>query len=305
MILEAISGARGSHRPGAAGSDRHLIYLHGRIVQEEQSVRPVSQRFGAYELEAIRAAFRDRGFELSSEIRPKGASVSASAERVVAEVRRLIDAGVPAERITIVGASMGASIAFAASARLQNPALRFAFLGACPLENVRAVRQEEGRPPAGRLLVVHEKSDDTSAPCAAWRPEELPPPSTLREVVLETGLGHGFIFARFPSGSNPSSPGPASLRRSGSPAHSACQLAARRRIHRATRDRAMDPQGSVLIVFLAAYRLAACQLKRLLRPLPRPDHRTRPCFTSTIFASSSIPGSSILRNVSPFTSSIA
>jgi hypothetical protein len=98
---------------------------------------------------------------------------------------------------------MGASIAFAASARLQNPALRFAFLGACPLENVRAVREEEGRAPAGRLLVVHDRSDDTSGPCAAWRSEELAAPSTLREVVLATGLGHGFIYRPLPEWLDP------------------------------------------------------------------------------------------------------
>jgi len=203
MILETLLALAAVSGPEPPAPTRHLIYLHGRIVQEEQSVRPVSERFGAYELEAIRAAFGERGFELRSDIRPKGESINTSADRVVAQVRALLETGVAAERITVVGASMGASIAFAASARLQNPSLRFAFLGACPLENVRAVRREEGRPPAGRLLVVHEKSDDTSAPCAAWRPEELPQPSTLREVVLETGLGHGFLFRPLPEWFDP------------------------------------------------------------------------------------------------------
>jgi len=203
MILEALLAIATANHPEPAAPARHLIYLHGRIVQEEQSVRPISPRFGAYELDAIRAAFRERGFELTSEIRPRGASVSASADQVVAQVRTLLDSGVAADRITVVGASMGASIAFAASARLQNPSLRFAFLGACPLENVIAVRKEEGRPLAGRLLVIHEKSDDASGPCAAWRPEELPPPSTLREVVLETGLGHGFLYRPLPEWLDP------------------------------------------------------------------------------------------------------
>jgi len=203
MILEALLTLAAVGGPAPAAPTRHLIYLHGRIVQEEQSVRPVSPRFGAYELEAIRAAFRERGFELTSEIRPKGASVSASADHVVAQVRELLAAGVAPERVTVVGGSMGASIAFAASARLQNPSLRFAFLGGCPLENVLAVRKEEGHPPAGRLLVIHEKSDDTGPPCAAWRPEELPAPSTLREVVLETGLGHGFLFRPLPEWLDP------------------------------------------------------------------------------------------------------
>ena len=198
MILEAVLTLTATIAAPSPAPASHLIYLHGRIVQEQQSARPVSERHGPYELEAIRAAFRERGFELVSEIRPREISVDAAADRVVAQVRGLLEAGVAPERITVVGASMGASIAFAASARLQNPALRFAFLGACPLENVRAVREEEGGAPSGRLLVIHEKSDDTSGPCAAWRPEELAGPSTLREVVLETGLGHGFIYRPLP-----------------------------------------------------------------------------------------------------------
>ncbi|HWX25559.1 MAG TPA: hypothetical protein VN083_10975, partial [Vicinamibacteria bacterium] len=60
---------------------RHLIYLHGRIVQEQQSARPRDPRFGYYELEKILSVFRDRGFVVSGEIRPKPASVSDSADR--------------------------------------------------------------------------------------------------------------------------------------------------------------------------------------------------------------------------------
>ena len=197
-VLPALLLASLAAAPGTPPPARHLIYLHGRIVQEEQSARPVSPRFGAYELEAIREAFKARGFELTSEIRPRTASVSESADRVVAQVRTLLASGVAAERITIVGGSMGASIAFAASARLNDPRLRFALLGGCPLENVRAVAAEEGRPPAGRLLVIHEKSDDTGPPCAKWEPEALPKPSELREIVLDTGLGHGFLYRPLP-----------------------------------------------------------------------------------------------------------
>src|SRR5438309_7489954 len=80
-----------------AGRPRHLIYLHGRIVQEQQSARPRHPQFGYYELEKILDAFRDRGFEVSGEIRPKSVSVSESADRVVAQVLRLLGSGVPAD----------------------------------------------------------------------------------------------------------------------------------------------------------------------------------------------------------------
>jgi alkanesulfonate monooxygenase SsuD/methylene tetrahydromethanopterin reductase-like flavin-dependent oxidoreductase (luciferase family) len=97
---------------GLAADDarpRHLIYLHGRIVQGQQSARPRHPQFGYYELEKILEAFRERGFVVSREIRLNSASVSGSADRVVEQIRRLLESGVPADRVTVVGASMGAA----------------------------------------------------------------------------------------------------------------------------------------------------------------------------------------------------
>ena len=50
-VLLAVSGAGAAS--DTAASPRHLIYLHGRIVQDQQSPRPRSPRFGYYELEKI------------------------------------------------------------------------------------------------------------------------------------------------------------------------------------------------------------------------------------------------------------
>ncbi len=174
---------------------RHLIYLHGRIVQDQQSMRPLHPQFGYYELEKIQDAFRDRGFVVSAEIRPPSASVSDAANAVVEQVGRLIESGVPAERITVVGASMGAAIALLASARLQNPDLRFCVLGACLSESIRGLVVEEGQGPSGHVLSIREASDDTSEPCPPWTGDIEPrSPLEVREIVLHTGLSHGFLY---------------------------------------------------------------------------------------------------------------
>jgi len=183
---------------------RHLIYLHGRIVQEQQSARPRHPEFGFYELEQILDAFRERGFVVSGEIRPRSASVSESADRVVEQVRRLLESGVSADRITVVGASMGAAIALVASARLQNPNLRFSLLGVCLSEGVRGLLAEEGKQPSGHLLVIREASDDLVGPCPPWRDDpESPTRLVVREIVLETGLGHGFLYRSLPEWVDP------------------------------------------------------------------------------------------------------
>lgn len=182
-----------------AEQPRQLIYLHGRIVQEHQDARPRHPEWGYYELEQILDAFRERGFEVQSEIRPRSASVSDAAERVVEQVRQLLGAGVSADRITVVGASMGAAIALVASARLQNPEVRFGFLGACLAESVGRIRAEEGKVPSGRLLFIREASDEMSASCAPPKEGlEVADAFVAREVSIATGLSHGFLYRPLP-----------------------------------------------------------------------------------------------------------
>lgn len=192
VVAALLAGTASAGQPGV------VLYLHGRIVQEQQSARPRHPQYGYYEVQKIVDAFRERDFVVNWEMRPRTATVAESAEPVVDRVRKLLTNGVSAERITVVGASMGASIALLASTRLQNPKLRFVFLGACFSASDRALLAENGKGPSGHLLAIRETSDDLTADCAAWtndRPASVP---AFREVVLRTGLNHGFIYRPLP-----------------------------------------------------------------------------------------------------------
>lgn len=200
-VLPAGEAGPGS---GKAPGTRHLIYLHGRIVQERQTARPRHPEYGHYELEAILKTFRDRGFVVTGGIRPKGASVSDSADQVVGRIRRLLESGVPADHVTVVGGSMGAAIALEASARLRDPGVRFALLGACLEESVRGLVAGGGMGPVGRVLSIREASDELTEPCPPWRNDEgREGPLVAREVILHTGLRHGFLYRPLPDWVNP------------------------------------------------------------------------------------------------------
>lgn len=177
-----------------AGTEvRHLIYLHGRIVQVQQNARPEHPEYGHYELEAIAEAFRARGFEVTAAIRPRDATVGGYTDQVVADVKRLMTSGVAADHITVVGASMGSGIALRTAFRLQNPDVRFVLLSPCLSTNIPAVAAEEGASAKGRILAVREESDVPSGTCPPWT-QPATAELTAKEVVINTGRSHGFLY---------------------------------------------------------------------------------------------------------------
>lgn len=209
VVLGAPPLGRGASAASPASSRaetsaRHLIYLHGRIVQDTQSARPRSPRFGYYELDRIRDTFRSRGFVVTAEIRPRSASVSDSADHVVKEIRRLLASGVPPDHVIVVGASMGASIALQAWVRLKNPEVRFCTLGACAEKSVGALLRAGPKVPLGPLLSFREASDDFTEPCPSWGQDpERASRARVREIVLHTGLAHGFLYRPLPEWVDP------------------------------------------------------------------------------------------------------
>jgi pimeloyl-ACP methyl ester carboxylesterase len=203
VVVLCSAGAIGSLAADQQ-SPRHLIYLHGRIVQQTQSARPQHPQYGFYELDKILDAFRDRGFVVSGEIRPTDESLNDSVDRVVSQVRRLLASGVGAGHVTVVGASMGGEIALLASAKLQNPEVRFCILGVCLSDSARRLVAETGKSPSGYLLSVREASDDLTRSCPAWK-NDLETSSSIvaREIVLDTGLRHGFLYRPLPEWVDP------------------------------------------------------------------------------------------------------
>ena len=173
-------------------SARHLIYLHGRII-EDQGVRPTHPRFGVYEYEEILKTLAGRGLVVISESRPPQTDVGEYAVKVAAQVTALIDAGVPPEHITVVGFSKGGEIAILASSLVANDLINFVFMASC---GPRFANRPE-IVPRGRLLGIREASDDLAGSC-----DELfarsPPGSYRAEIVLELGGGHGAFYRPHP-----------------------------------------------------------------------------------------------------------
>jgi hypothetical protein len=171
-------------RPGA----RYLIFLHGRIV-EEQGLRPADERFGTYEYQQILDTLAASGAEVIAEQRPRGTDFRAFGSHVADQVRVLLAAGVPAERIAVVGFSKGGAIAMIASARLDDPRVTFVFLGSCG----DWVQGRDDLGVRGRILSIYEASDELGTSCEPLF-AQAGDPGEHREIRIDTGGGHGAFY---------------------------------------------------------------------------------------------------------------
>ena len=166
----------------------YLFYLHGRII-ETQGRRPTHPEFGVYEFDSILQTFADSGLTVISEARPPETGISSYAAKIVADVRTLLEAGVPQGHISIVGFSKGGIIAVAVSSLLQEPGVRFVLLAACSEFVFDAPEYEV----SGRVLSVYEASDEFGVSC---EPLFVRSSTTSEsEVEINTGLRHGAFYA--------------------------------------------------------------------------------------------------------------
>jgi hypothetical protein len=188
LLLLAALTASGAGQ----GPTRYVIYLHGRIIEDEGR-RPTSPEFGTYEYDAILDSIRAAGFVVLSEERPPRTNSDSFATRVTRQVDSLIRLGVSPHAITVMGFSKGGWIAILASSRLDNPAVSFVFMGACgPWAFEPDLRV------SGRLLSLYETSDSLGVACAPMF-EHRKPGSVTHEIPLSLGLGHGTFYTPRPA----------------------------------------------------------------------------------------------------------
>jgi len=128
-----------------------------------------------------------------SEVRPSGTDTALYSRQVAAQVRTLLEAGVPPEHITVVGFSKGGGIAIFTSSLLANDRLNFVFMASCG--PWYADRPEIV--PRGRLLGIREASDDLAGPCDALFARS-PSGADQNQIVLGLGGGHGAFYRRHP-----------------------------------------------------------------------------------------------------------
>jgi hypothetical protein len=172
-------------------SEKFLFYLHGGVVTSkgDNAINDSRPEWGRYEYRNILDSLKKRGFNVISENRQKDVGDSVYVRKLVAQVTTLLKSGVPAGNILVVGASAGWHIAILAAARLKNPQLKFVIMGGCWPDTHKEYSQLVLM---GKFLSIYEASDPHQSCLKLF--EGRTTLTSSKEIMLNTGLSHGFIY---------------------------------------------------------------------------------------------------------------
>lgn len=169
-------------------SEKYVFYSHGLIVEGEDPT-PVHPEFGEYQFPAIVDALFDLGgFNLIAHHRPANTEVDTYVETFSGWVQSLLDAGVPAKNITLIGFSRGSHLTALTSDRFRTQPINTVLMAGCFNDDMKF------DPPiqlGGRLLSLYETSDVAgSCKNLAARSEIV----SFDEVAITTGKKHGAFY---------------------------------------------------------------------------------------------------------------
>ena len=179
---------------------RYLIYLHGAWPESHALSEPHPKR-GKYEYAKILAGLAERDFEVISELRLQKTNPRKYArERVIPQIKSLIDKGVPANRVTVVGFSKGGGMVLTLLSLAKQTGVNFVNLAGCGKGQFRraydSVLANDAAKMQGRMLSLYDEAETISGTCqeAAALATRL----KMTEEILKIGKGHASFYSPHP-----------------------------------------------------------------------------------------------------------
>lgn len=173
-------------------SARYIFYSHGYIV-EGNNTKPEHPRWGVYDYPAILAKLDSLDATVVAEHRAANTDPFAHARKLERQVRQLLENGVPAANITLIGFSRGGFITAVSSHMLANREINTVILAAC----TSGLAKHSEIALHGHILSVYETSD-TVGSCAPLAQRSGITVSSFTEVAITTGKEHGAFYRPLP-----------------------------------------------------------------------------------------------------------
>lgn len=168
----------------------YLFFLHNRFL-EDHGLEEEDPRYGKTEYLEIITAFKEAGLVVISEKRYGNVNGRAYAEKVVQQIDSLLQKGVAPKQITVVGTSKGGYIAQYVSTLAKNPDLNFVFIGSFVESDIENIPQINF---CGNILTIYEETDPFGVSALKRKETSALKVTRFKEVKLNTGLGHGFLY---------------------------------------------------------------------------------------------------------------
>ncbi len=192
LLLFIIMAALATDCKPRPAADKHIFYLHGRII-EIQGINAVSEQFGPYQYSTIVDSLENTGAIVHAEVRSADTDFQQYCEKTSREIDQLVAGGVNPADITIIGASKGAMMAMLISHLNQNP-VNYVLLGA----NSDYLEQTYDWNLRGNILGIYEKSDKIGGKDYQYWIDRSPDAVSFQQLQIDTGLGHGFLYNPIP-----------------------------------------------------------------------------------------------------------
>jgi hypothetical protein len=168
----------------------YIFFLHNRFV-ESNPLDAIHPEYGKCEYYEIINEFKKENFKVLSEKREVNTNVKEYANKIVSQIDSLLKKDIKPNNITVIGTSKGGYIAQYVSTYLKNSDVNFIFIG-CFKETDLVNYPEINF--CGNILNIYEKSDEYGSSTKKRKNTSKYKISNFKEIALNTGLKHGFLF---------------------------------------------------------------------------------------------------------------
>jgi len=176
---------------------RYMIYLQGGWP-ETHSLSEPHRKNGLFEYDKIILALAGSGFEVISELRGEKTNPRRYVRtRTLPQIKSLIEKGVPANSITVVGFSKGGFMSLMIASTAKEPGLNLVNLAGCGTGQFRKIYESflesDASKMQGRMLSLFDEKDTIGGSCAESKAKAGK--LVFAEEILTTGDGHATFYA--------------------------------------------------------------------------------------------------------------
>lgn len=190
LLLLACRTSKGQ----STAEKEFIFFLHNRFA-ENNDWNVSHPEFGKVEYNEILDAFNRAGFIVFSEKRPRDTDAVLYARKIAAQIDSLLKTGTKPNHITVIGTSKGGYIAQYVSTYLANPAVNYVFIGSFMPGDIQEYPDIQF---CGNILCIYEKSDPFATSAIERKETSRLEIRHFKEIELNTGLKHGFLFKALP-----------------------------------------------------------------------------------------------------------